>query len=151
MFESIISVGDTKTLLPLFGPRDQNLRVIRDSLGVAISARDDEIRVTGDEEAVGKATQVLERLKDRVTRHGMISRDEVAQTITETTGRSARWDSTPIDVAPAGKRIKPRTPGQHRYVEAMRNHEIVLCEGPAGTGKKPSSSISSLYLPISKL
>ena len=41
----------------------------------------------------------------------------------------------PIDVFRAGRQIRPRTPGQAGYVEAIRQHDIVLCCGPAGTGK----------------
>ena len=41
----------------------------------------------------------------------------------------------PIDVVNAAKRIIPRTPGQARYVEAIREHDITFAVGPAGTGK----------------
>ena len=34
-----------------------------------------------------------------------------------------------------GRQIRPRTAGQARYLEAIRQHDIVLCHGPAGTGK----------------
>lgn len=135
MFESIISVADSKSLLPLFGPRDQNLRVIRDSLGVAISSRDHEIRISGDEQAVASATEVIQRLREHVERHGGVSQEEVSKAISEITGQAARWDSTPIEVMQTGRRIKPKTPGQQEYVNAIRNNEIVFCRGPAGTGK----------------
>ena len=34
-----------------------------------------------------------------------------------------------------GRQIRPRTPGQARYVEAIRKNDLILCIGPAGTGK----------------
>jgi phosphate starvation-inducible protein PhoH and related proteins len=43
--------------------------------------------------------------------------------------------SGPIEVFRAGRQIRPKTPGQARYVETVRKNEIVLCYGPAGTGK----------------
>src|SRR5487761_529783 len=52
MTEASIAVVDSKALLSLFGPRDQHLKQIRDALGVRISARSDQIRVEGPEEAV---------------------------------------------------------------------------------------------------
>ncbi len=41
----------------------------------------------------------------------------------------------PLDVFRAGRQIRPKTPGQAAYIEAMRQNDIVLCYGPAGTGK----------------
>ncbi len=135
MFESIIPVADSQALLPLFGPRDQNLRVIRDSLGVQISVRDQEIRVSGAEQAAMTATTLIKQLLDQVQRNGTVTPDDVAKAISAETGQAARWDSTPIEVMQAGRRIKPRTPGQQNYVTAIRNNDIVFCCGPAGTGK----------------
>ncbi|MEM8679792.1 MAG: PhoH family protein, partial [Planctomycetota bacterium] len=46
-------------------------------------------------------------------------------------------DASPrgFDVPAAGKKVKPRTPGQARYVQAIRDHALVFGIGPAGTGK----------------
>jgi phosphate starvation-inducible PhoH-like protein len=41
----------------------------------------------------------------------------------------------PVDVKSAGRVIRPRTPGQAEYVDAIRKHDLVFCNGPAGTGK----------------
>ncbi len=40
-----------------------------------------------------------------------------------------------IDIQHAGRRIKPRTPGQAKYVEAIRSHDLIFATGPAGCGK----------------
>ncbi len=40
-----------------------------------------------------------------------------------------------IDIQHAGRRIKPRTPGQAKYVEAIRAHDLTFATGPAGCGK----------------
>ncbi len=40
-----------------------------------------------------------------------------------------------IDIQHAGRRIKPRTPGQAEYVEAIRSHDLTFATGPAGCGK----------------
>src|SRR5258708_3037645 len=63
MIETAISVVDSKTLVSIFGPRDQYLRKIRSALGVDISVRQDRIHIEGDEESVRKATGILEKLK----------------------------------------------------------------------------------------
>ncbi|MDA7978498.1 MAG: PhoH family protein [Pirellulales bacterium] len=135
MFESIIPVTDSKTVLPLFGPRDQNVRVIRESLGVQITTRDQEIRVSGKEQAVTQATEILKQLSDQIASQGAVTPDDVARAISEKTGQAARWESSPIEVMQAGRRIKARTTGQQAYIDAIRNNDIVFCQGPAGTGK----------------
>ena len=56
MFENTISVVDTDSLLSLFGPRDQNLRKIREALAVDISAHDHQIHIAGERDAVSQAT-----------------------------------------------------------------------------------------------
>ena len=63
MYEATISVVDSDTLLPLFGPRDQHVRKIRSALGVSISARDGEILVEGDEKPVAQAAETIEHLQ----------------------------------------------------------------------------------------
>ena len=60
MTEATIVLDDPQRVLSLFGPRDQHLRAIRETLGVTVLHRDGEIRVAGEEGAVAKA-------KDRVT------------------------------------------------------------------------------------
>ncbi len=72
---------DSKSLLTLFGTRDQHLRKIRDSLGVSVSGRDDRIHIEGQDEAVAHATEVFEQLKKLADRHGAISPDEVSQVL----------------------------------------------------------------------
>ncbi len=74
-----ISVVDSKTLLTLFGPRDQYLRRIRSALGVAISARDDRILIEGSDQAVAQATTVLEQLKGIAQRQGEVAPHDVAR------------------------------------------------------------------------
>ncbi len=132
MFETTISVVDSKALLGLFGPRDQHLRTIRAALGVSISARNGEIRIQGPQTAVAKATQILEQLREQVERQGSVSADEVQRLVA---GASGKPEAESIDVMNAAQRISPRTAGQARYVEAIRNNDVVFCVGPAGTGK----------------
>ncbi|MGE0534866.1 MAG: PhoH family protein [Pirellulales bacterium] len=135
MFENTISVVDTDSLLSLFGPRDQNLRKIREALAVDISARDHEIHIAGEREAVSQATEVLEQLKAHVVRHGSAGLDEVNEALTLVQAGRTPAESQSIEVLSPNRKVRPRTPGQSRYVEAIRHHDLVLGVGPAGTGK----------------
>ena len=133
--ESTVSVVSSKALLTLFGACDQHLRRIRNVLGVSITARDDRIHVTGPESAVASATEVLEQLQACANRLGTLSADDVTRVLAGVQNGQPAGELPAVEVFRAGRQIRPRTPGQARYLEAIRQNDIVLCYGPAGTGK----------------
>lgn len=134
MSETTIPLVDSHRVLSLFGARDQHLRTIRDALGVSIVHRDGEIRVAGEEAAVARATAALSQLNSHLDEQGDLSGDQVADVLARVSGKQV-VSAPPIDVVNPAKRIVPRTPGQARYVESIRKHDITFSIGPAGTGK----------------
>src|SRR5262245_3250899 len=134
MSEATIAVADSKALLSLFGTRDQHLRRIRDTLGVGISARDNQIHIEGEEPAVLAASAIFEELKRLVQRDGGLAPEEVTRVLGGSAG-GGQAQPTAIEVMQAGRQIRPRTPGQAAYVAAVQNHDLVFCTGPSGTGK----------------
>jgi len=135
MSQTSISVFHSKALLTLFGTRDQHLRKICDALGVRISARNGEIQIEGEAEAVASATEVLERLQAQAHRHESVVGDDVDRVLASVEQGEGVGEYPPIAVLKSGRKIHPRTPGQGKYVDAVRQNEVVLCCGPAGTGK----------------
>jgi phosphate starvation-inducible PhoH-like protein len=135
MIEATIPVGDADELVLLLGTSDQHLRRIRDSVPAKISARNGKIHVSGDEQAVLQATEILEQIKTAVVRDGAVAPDQVSQIIKQVTGGTTNGRTPGVDVKQAGKIIRPRTPGQAVYVQAIRENDLVFCSGPAGTGK----------------
>lgn len=135
MTEATISLDDPQRMLSLFGPRDQHLRTIRDTLGVSIHHRDGEIRVAGEEAAVARATQAFEQLNSHLEAEGEIGGEHVAEVLARVQGKKETAPTAPIDVASAARRVIPRTAGQARYVQSIREHDITFAVGPAGTGK----------------
>ncbi len=134
MTEATITLDNPQRVLALFGPRDQHLRAIKDALGVSIQHRDGEIRITGEEGAVTKATQTLELLRGQLNAGGEIAPEHVTEALARTAGKAASVASA-IEVMSVAKRITPRTGGQARYVQSIREHDITFAIGPAGTGK----------------
>ena len=136
MPRSTIAVVDTKRLSAIFGPRDSHLRRIREALGVGIAARGDSIHIDGEEHSVLRATEVFEEL-DRIARErGGVERDEVDRLLRIATGEEfAVHRPEPIQVHRPGGQLVPKSPGQAAYVQAIRDHDVVLCTGPAGSGK----------------
>jgi len=135
MIETTISVVNSEALLTLFGACDQHLRRLRDALGVKVSALNGRIHIEGAPEAVAQATEVLERLQAYAHRHGQLVDDDVSRVLACVREGQSSAELPPIEVFKAGRQIRPRTPGQSRYVEAVRGNDVVFCWGPAGTGK----------------
>lgn len=135
MTETTIPLVDSHRVLSLFGARDQHVRTIRDALGVTITHRDGEIRVAGDEAAVAQATEALNQLTTQLDKQGEINTAHVSDVLAHVTGKRAGPVQAPVDVIQAARRITPRTQGQARYIQSLREHDITFAVGPAGTGK----------------
>jgi len=134
---------DVKILVPgnhlmvgLLGQRDELLRLIEAAFpGVVIHVRGNEISVTGDgADVVGK---LFEELVILLEKGHAIDATNVGRTID-----MVRADERPSEVLTAeilraakGKPVRPKTSGQKRYVDAVRDNVITFAIGPAGTGK----------------
>jgi phosphate starvation-inducible PhoH-like protein len=78
---------------------------------------------------------VFEELRGLYRRHRSISAGDVADVI-ETALRKGGDEGEGLVALRQGNRlVRPRTDGQARYLRALRDHELVFCIGPAGTGK----------------
>lgn len=135
MYEATIAPVGRDMVLSLFGPRDQHLRAIREALGVAVAHRDGEIRISGEEGSVARATQVLEQLKHQLERAGSLEPYDVTRTLDIAMGRLDDGQKSAIDIAHLSKKIVPRTNGQIRYVDTIRANDLTFGIGPAGSGK----------------
>jgi phosphate starvation-inducible PhoH-like protein len=135
MIEATIPLVDSTRALSLFGARDQHLRAIRETLGVSITHRDGEIRVTGEEAAVARAKEALSQLNSQLDSQGTLTVDHVSDVLGLVTGKkNGTITASGIDVV-AARRITPRTQGQARYIQSIRENDITFAIGPAGTGK----------------
>ncbi|TWU28523.1 PhoH family protein [Bythopirellula polymerisocia] len=134
MIESSISVGDPESLVLMLGTKDQHLKQIREAIPANISTRDGRIFVHGEEDAVIKATSVLEELRTLLGRNLPLDSDQVQQVIRRVTNGEKPYHADPIGVR-GGRLIHARTRGQADYLKAIRDHALVFCTGPAGTGK----------------
>ena len=137
MTEATISSVEPSFILPLFGAKDQHLRRLRDKFDVNITHRNGEVRISGDDdEAVSQATDAIEQLTEIVRRKGNLTPDLFNETIARVTGESApRKSVESIETFQVGREIRPRTPGQAHYVDAMKLNDLVFAVGPAGSGK----------------
>ena len=123
----------------LYGKHDQHLRRIEQALGVSIVARGEELKITGDEAAIGRTMQLFDDLLVVVRAGAPIRKDDVEYAIKAIADpqlvQLRQIYQERIEVPSRRRFVIPRTPGQKAYVEAMRRHDIVFGIGPAGTGK----------------
>lgn len=146
MEDSPIGCMERKLELPrgpalplLFGIHDANLRYIEEQLDVRLATQDSTIVISGPPEAAALAEQLLtsaHQLLDAGIAFDMTDLGFLLRLLEQ--GEDIRpqtflADRIPI---PSKKRfIHPKSLGQRRYVQAIRQHDIVIGIGPAGTGK----------------
>lgn len=123
----------------LVGPGDAHLRLIQKVTGAHILDRDGGLLVAGDDDAVALAGRVLEALLAAVRDGRRPSSADVKYALRmiqqDTSADTQMLITQPVVVTHRGKPLYAKTRGQSRYVTAMIQHEVVLCYGPAGTGK----------------
>jgi phosphate starvation-inducible PhoH-like protein len=121
--------------LLLFGSRDQFLRLIRDSLGVRIVARGDVIHIEGSETQVDQAERVFQQLRLMLRKQGNLTLENVRSVLAVVQQNDDHQGPQNLAVTSSNRHVRPRTDGQSRYVQAMRDNDLVFAIGPAGTGK----------------
>jgi phosphate starvation-inducible PhoH-like protein len=123
--------------LALSGVNDANLLALEGETGAQATVRGDQLTIAGDLEAVERAAHVAAAMIERVRLGDVLQRDDVHQLLANGADPAAERANGDLRIALPGMRrvIQPKSPGQRRYVQAMREHEIVIGIGPAGTGK----------------
>ena len=127
-------IEDPEVARTLYGEHDSHLRLLRDTFGVEIVAREGVVTIDGGEAAVQSAARALDLMRRRAEQ-GRRLRLYEAEDIVEAVARDPGFrDEIRVDVSGGGY-VTPRTKGQARYLEAIRDHDIAFAIGPAGTGK----------------
>lgn len=134
-----IEIPEGCDLGALFGSFDSNVKLLEKSLNIKITGRDNMIKLTGSEEEVDKADEVLAVLLQIIERGERIDEQKILYAVTMVQ-ENGSFDlkllgDDCIAVNQRGNPIKTKTLGQKKYVEAMRENTIVFGIGPAGTGK----------------
>lgn len=122
--------------LALSGVNDSNLLELEQAMGVRVSMRGEQFSVAGELEAVEQATRVANAMVD-LARMGEVVNPEDVRRLVADGGRDARMANGDYKILLPGARrvVQPKSQGQREYVAAMRDNEIVVSIGPAGTGK----------------
>lgn len=122
----------------VLGQYNRNLRLISQIFNKAkIVARGDRILIEGEAEDVEKLEKIFGKLVEVARTERMPSVEEVRYLITqvEEGGDLTGVLTDVIQITHWGEAIRPKTAGQKRYIEAIKENDIVFAIGPAGTGK----------------
>jgi len=133
--EVTIQLDSAQKQLELFGLADSHLRLLRQSLGVQLTARDANLIITGKEKDVNKAAKIIGKMQKRLTKHGSLTAEDVTALIARDDSPKTLQTAKAITVYSNKKVIEPSTKGQLKYVETMLTNDLTFCIGPAGTGK----------------
>ena len=123
----------------VFGDFDSYIKIIERTLNVTIIERNGEIKVIGEAEDVARAKSVFLQLLELSKRGNVITEQQVnyalALCFEEKEKEIIEIDKEIICHTINGRPVKPKTIGQKKYVDLIRNKMIVFGIGPAGTGK----------------
>lgn len=121
----------------LLGPQDEFLHLIEDSTAARISLKGNSLHIQGNALEVQSLTTLFSGLIKTLEVGETLTRDEVKRALNlMKTGELApppmRND---VILAYRGRAIRPKTPTQKKYVDAIRSNTVTFGIGPAGTGK----------------
>ena len=130
----------TPGIEPLYGTRDENLRLMEDGLNVQIDLRSDSIQVLGDAASVARVEGIFadfEHLrKIGVHPHNGELNSLLKMVVADpTVNLRGLVESGKQRSAGVKRMVQPRSPNQRKYVEAIETNDMVFGLGPAGTGK----------------
>lgn len=140
MADISMDMNNLEQLRAVFGDFDRNINLIQKAFSVTIVSRGSEVKITGDtDSAVAKAQKAVTTLGDIYSREKTVTEQNVRYAIAMVNdgeeGEIAAISGDCVCVSHSGKPIKPKTVGQKKYCDLIRNNTITFGVGPAGTGK----------------
>ena len=134
MIEKHIVLEDIDPVL-LYGAGNNHLQMIRALFPkLRIVARDNVIRVLGDEEQMCAFEENIETMRQHVLKFNRISEEDILEIVKGKKTTDEMPDGVVVYTM-SGKPVKPRSDRQQQLVEAFCRNDMVFAVGPAGTGK----------------
>lgn len=138
--ENTITLDNNGEAAILFGKHDEHLRLIEKSCHTKVVARGNEIHIAGSPQEVEATVEVFRQLLSLIRSGVTVNLATVNYVLGQVKAGQSPQDlanslSEILYTTPRGRQIKPKTLGQKRYVQAIRQYDIVFGIGPAGTGK----------------
>jgi len=126
-------------LIPaILGHKDKYLKFIQKALDISVAVRGGEFNLTGSEEKVEKGIILLSNLREIVLKSNLSMSDmesAVNMVLEDTKSQISEVLTDIIKVAGRIKNVVPKTTRQKKYVQYIKEYDVVFGVGPAGTGK----------------
>ncbi len=123
---------DTRKFL---GVNDSTLKFIKNETGARIWLEGEDLFVEGSENEISLVRKLVSVLKSILARRGFISEDDIRNIKEMDESNIVEHTDKEVFIDTPRRRIYPRTPHQAEYIKAIREYDIVVGIGPAGTGK----------------
>ncbi|MCK5406549.1 MAG: PhoH family protein [Candidatus Krumholzibacteria bacterium] len=126
--------------LKLFGTREIHLALVEKRYPGVVVVRGEDIILKGRDDEIQRLTEFFGELIEIARNGRTINEQDFNYILNKKNGEDARNEYEDLEKevlvsTKRGRQIKPRTPGQKRYVDAILGHDITFGIGPAGTGK----------------
>ena len=131
MNQRIISLPEEIDLADFFGDFDSNLKLLEKALGVSITTRDNQIKLSGEDENIEKAGEVINLLMQILSRGEGLDEQKILYAISMADEDGANnlklLGDDCIAINNKGCPIKTKTLGQKKYVDAIKKNVITVC------------------------
>ena len=134
MIEKHIVLEDVDPVM-FYGVNNAHLQMIKSLYPkLRIVARDNVLRVLGDEEEMAKAEEEIERMRIRLLKYNTLTEEDILDIVK---GKQTKADTVKgvLVYSISGKPIKSRSENQQKLIDAYEKNDMVFAVGPAGTGK----------------
>ena len=139
MTEQIITLDAVEQAVSLFGSFDENIRMVEREFSVSIVSRGSDLKIMGEAENVEKALRAIHSMILYVNRGEPLTELNVRYVLSLVNeGNEDKLSSMTTDsicITSKGRPVKPKTLGQKKYTQAIKDNTITFGVGPAGTGK----------------
>lgn len=134
--QASISLGDVPPI-EFVGVEDAKLNVLRRGFGCEIVLRNGEVRLEGPQEEVQAVASIVEEILKQLGEGRHVAVTDIEQMIFRVRDNKPPMPdpSQKTVISAGGRTLEPKSPGQRRYLQAMRSSDLVVAIGPAGTGK----------------
>lgn len=137
MTDSCLITLSNGEAVKLLGAQDRHLNLFND-LGVNLVQTDDGLLITGNSPHKEHVYAVIRHLLSVIRAGHTPSQEEIQDLLANYSESRPEFKTLyreEILITPRGKKIFAKTAGQQRYLQAIRNNDLVFGIGPAGTGK----------------
>ena len=134
LIEKHIVLEDVDPVM-FYGVNNTHLQMIKSLYPkLRIVARDNVLRVLGDEEEMAKAEEDIELMRKHLAKYNMLNEEDILDIVK---GKQTKADSVKgvLVYSISGRPIKSRSENQQQLIEAYEKNDMVFAVGPAGTGK----------------